>query len=78
MNRTKEYTFGHIHVTITKYETDLLWVLIYDGLNQWEHDFKYESEYFRDMAYDNMTFEEAAIIANGWDKISTFMERFKQ
>ena len=78
MNRTKEYTFGHIHVTITKYEIDLLWVLVYDGLNQWEHDFKYESEYLRDMAYDNMTQEEAASIANGWDKISTFVERFKK
>ena len=78
MNRTKQYDIGHIHVTITKYETDLLWVLVYDGLNQWEYDFKYESEYFRDMAYDEMTEEEAASIANGWDKISTFVERFKK
>ena len=78
MNRTKQYDIGHTHVTITKYEKDLLWVLVYDGYNQWEYDFKYESEYLRDLAYDNMTQEEAASIANGWDKISTFVERFKK
>ena len=74
---TKVYEFGDISISVLKAGSNDLLILCTDGMDKYEFEVTYPSEYLRNFAYDNATEDMCAYLANGCSKIFVFKRQME-